>query len=116
MRSFVELSTILLAVPGVQYILPEKLSQDPIERFFGKQRAAGGHNDNPTVQGLCNNTVSLRVQGSAALEPVRGNCEAKKKLMILSMNLRHLFQRGKGYQSQRNCLIVYHLNNEYRFI
>ena len=79
MRSFVELSTILLAVPGVQYILPEKLNQDPIERFFGKQREAGGHNDNHTVQGFCSNTVSLRVQGSAALEPVRGNCEAKKK-------------------------------------
>ena len=115
MRSFVELSTILFAVPGVQYILSEKLSQDSIERFFGKQRAAGGHNDNPTVQGFCSNTVSLRVQGSAALEPVRGNCEAKK-LMILSMNLRHLYRRGKGYQSQTNCLIVYHLNNEYRFI
>ena len=77
-HSFVELSTMLFAVPGVQYILSEKLSQDPIERFFGKQRAAGGRNDNPTVQEFCSNTVSLRLQGSAALEPVRGNCEAKR--------------------------------------
>ena len=73
-----DLSTTLLAIPGVQYILSEKLSQDPIERFFGKQRAAGGRSDNPTVQDFCNSTVSLRVQGSAALDPVRGNCEAKR--------------------------------------
>jgi hypothetical protein len=64
----------LLSIPGVQFILTEKLCQDPLESFFGKQRAAGGRNDNPTVKQFCENTVSLRVQGSAALEPVRGNC------------------------------------------
>ena len=64
----------LLAVPGVEYILSERLCQDPLEAFFGKQRAAGGRSDNPTVQQFCKNTVSLRVQGSAALEPLRGNC------------------------------------------
>lgn len=64
----------LLSVPGVEFVLSEKLCQDPLESFFGKQRAAGGRNDNPTVQQFCQNTVSLRVQRSAALEPVRGNC------------------------------------------
>lgn len=64
----------LLSVPEVQFILSERLCQDPIESFFGKQRAAGGRSDNPTVRQFCLNTVSLRVQGSAALEPVRGNC------------------------------------------
>ena len=69
-HSFVEMTQYLLAVPGVQYVLPEKLCQDPIEAFFGKQHAAGGRSDNPTVQQFCENIVSLRVQGSAALEPV----------------------------------------------
>ena len=64
----------LLTIPGVQFILSEKLCQDPLESFFGKQRAAGGRCDNPTVCQFCYNTVSLRLQGSAALEPVRGNC------------------------------------------
>ena len=64
----------LLSVPGVQFILSEKLCQDPLESFFSKQRAAGGRCDNPTVRQFCHNTVSLRLQGSAALEPVRGNC------------------------------------------
>ena len=73
-HSFVEMTQYLLSVPGVEYILSEKLCQDPVESFFGKQRAAGGRSDNPTVHQFCLNTVSLRVQGSAALEPVRGNC------------------------------------------
>ena len=72
------MTQFLLSVPGVQYVLLEKLCQDPIEAFFGKQRAAGGRSDNPTVHQFCLNTVSLRVQGSAALEPVRGNCEKRQ--------------------------------------
>ena len=115
MRSFVELSTILLAVPGVQYILSEKLSQDPIERFFGKQRAAGGHNDNPTVQGFCSNTVSLRVQGSAALEPVRGNCEAKK-INDSFDELAAPLPKRKRLSKPKKLFDCIPLNNEYRFI
>jgi hypothetical protein len=68
------MANYLFAIPGVQYVLSEKLCQDPLESFFGKQRAAGGRSDNPTVKEFCLNTVSLRVQGSAALEPLRGNC------------------------------------------
>ena len=73
-NSFVEMTQFLLSVPGVQYVLSEKLCQDPIEAVFGKQREAGGRSDNRTVHQFCLNTVSLRVQGSATLEPVRGNC------------------------------------------
>ena len=58
-------------------MLSERLSQHPLESFFGKQRAAGGRSDNPTVQQFCKNTVSLRVQGFAALEPLRGNCRKR---------------------------------------
>ncbi len=72
--SFVEMVPVLLSIPGVKCVLSAKLCQDPLESFFGKQRAAGGRNENPNVQQFCSNTISLRVQGSAALEPVRGNC------------------------------------------
>lgn len=85
-HSFVEMAQCLLSLPGVQYILSEKLCQDPVEAFFGKQRAAGGRNDNPTVQQFCQNTVSLRVQGSAALDPVRGNC-GKREHCTIDANL-----------------------------
>ena len=77
MHSFVELSKILLGIPGVQYLLSEKFCQDPVESFFGKQRAFGGRNVNPTVKQFMENTVSLRVQGSSALEPARGNCRRR---------------------------------------
>ena len=66
-------------MPGVKFVLSAKLNQDPIENFFSKQRAAGGRSDNPTLHQFCLNTVSLRVQGSAALEPVRGNCRPRKR-------------------------------------
>ena len=46
----------------------EKFCQDP---FFGKQRM---HGDNPNAQSFLKGTVSLRVQGSMTLKPMRGNC------------------------------------------
>ena len=61
------MAQVLFHVAGVNFILSQKLCQDPVESFFGKQRAAGGHSDNPTVKDFCKNTVSLRLQGSAAL-------------------------------------------------
>ena len=76
-HSFIELSNVLFGVPGVEYILSEKFCQDSVESFFGKQRARGGRNENPNVKQFMDNTVSLRVQGSAALEPARGNCQKR---------------------------------------
>ena len=77
-HSFVELVTVLFQVPGVSFLLSEKFSQDPLESYFGKQRYKGGRNNNPSVKEFVDNTVSLRVQGSAALEPLRGNSTTKR--------------------------------------
>lgn len=77
-HSFVELVRQLTGVADVQYLLSEKFCQDPVEKFFGKQRACGGRNENPNVKQFMDNTISLRVQGSAALEPLRGNCSRKR--------------------------------------
>ena len=78
-HSFVELTRYLLGLPGVNYFLSEKLCQDPLESFFGKQRMRGGYCDNPTVQAFLKGTVSLRVQGSMALQPLRGNSRREKE-------------------------------------
>ena len=67
MGSFLELAPYLLEQPGVKFLYSERFNQDPVEAFFGQQRARGGRNDNPTVQQFCDTTVSLRVQRSAAL-------------------------------------------------
>ena len=76
-HSFVELTTVLLAVPGVQYILSEKFCQDPVEAFFGKLRAQGSRNENPNAKQFMDNTVPLHVQGSMALDPICGNCRKR---------------------------------------
>jgi hypothetical protein len=70
----VEIIPFLLKVKGVRYVLTEKFCQDPLESFFGKQRMKGGSNDNPNVATFLKNTSSLRVQGSVAMKPIRGNC------------------------------------------
>ena len=75
--SFVEMAKFLLNLPGTKFLLSERFCQDPLESFFGHQRSKGGRNDNPTVQQFCDNTVSLRVQGSAALNPLHGNCRKR---------------------------------------
>lgn len=76
-HSFVEVTTLLLGIPGVAYLLSERFCQDPVEAFFGKQRYKGGRSSNPSVKEFLDNTISLRVQGSSALEPLRGNCKRK---------------------------------------
>ena len=48
-KSFTELGPQLLMVPGVNYLLCEVFSQDPLERYFSRQRHCGGSNDNPTA-------------------------------------------------------------------
>lgn len=72
-NSFVELTKELLVEEGVQYVLSEKFSQDPIEEYFSKQRGAGGSNDNPTIQQVANNMLTLQVAGAAVKASKYGN-------------------------------------------
>ena len=73
-HSFVEVSKYLLSYPEVKAVFSERFNQDPLESFFGKQRSHGGHCDNPTVRDFVYTTTSLRVQGSMAKDPIKGNC------------------------------------------
>ena len=79
--SFVELAKyILQSSKKGTYFLSVKINQDPIENYFGRQRARGGRNENPTIQQVLHNAAALRVQRSVALDPVRGNCARKRRL------------------------------------
>lgn len=62
------------------FFLSERISQDPLENYFGQQRARGGRNENPSIQQCVHNAAALRVQKSLALDPVRGNCSRKRRL------------------------------------
>ena len=72
------MARFLLEQEGVKLLLSERFCQDPIEEFFSQQRSRGGRSDNPTVQQFCDNAVSVRVQKTAALKPLHGNCSSKR--------------------------------------
>ena len=81
-KSFVEMARYLLSQPGEERLtlLSERFSQDPLENYFGKQRARGGRCDNPTLKESLQNAVAIRAQRSMELDRVQGNCRRKRRL------------------------------------
>ena len=45
-KSFIELVEYIFSIPGVEKFLSGKLSQDPLEKFFGCVRQSRGINEN----------------------------------------------------------------------
>ena len=86
----------------VDYILSEKLCQDPLESFFGKQRAAGGRNDNPTVQQFCkiqyHYECKVQLPWSLSVET------AKDKSTIHSLTIFHC---QKDPETQSSMIVTY---------
>ena len=80
-KSFVEMARFLLR-PGTERLslLSERISQDPLENYFGMQRARGGRCDNPTLKESLQNAVAIRAQRSLELDRVQGNCRRKRRL------------------------------------
>ena len=74
--SFVELTRYLLTCPRNETLalLSERLSQDPLENYFGIQQARGQRCNNPTLQESLQNAVAIRAQHSLELDRVQGNC------------------------------------------
>ena len=62
-----EIVKFLLSHKGAKYILTERFNQDPIEIYFGQQRARGHRNDNPSVGQFLHNTQAIIIQKSLAL-------------------------------------------------
>ena len=63
-KSFTELGPQLLAYADVEYLLSEVFSQDPLERYFSKQRHRGGSNENPTAAQVPLNGMTIVQQQS----------------------------------------------------
>lgn len=68
MRSFVELVPILVSIPVVKAFLNEKISQDPLEKFFRCRP-----HENPSVKEFVQNTQVLRAVDSFCTDFVKGN-------------------------------------------
>ena len=77
-QSFAELGPKLLEIPGAKYLLSEVFSQDPLERYFSKQRHRGGSNDNPTAYQVPYNASTLVQQQSIYRDLKTMNVEASK--------------------------------------
>ena len=67
------MTTYLLSQPTIDSFLSEKISQDPLEKFFGIQRQRGRVNENPNMSEFCQNTQALRVINSVSWKVARGN-------------------------------------------
>ena len=77
-KAFIEMVKYLFTLPGVKCFLSERISQDPLEKFFGNQRQRGGVNENPNVKEFCQNTQALRVINTVCKD-VQGNCRGSKR-------------------------------------
>lgn len=72
-KSFIELAQILLTIPDAPPFLSRRITQDPLEKFFGLQRQRGRVNENPNVQEFLKNSQALRVI-QACSSSIKGNC------------------------------------------
>ena len=71
-NSMIELTKYLIQ-NDVPYVLTERFCQDPLENYFGRQRAMGQRKDNPSLRDFGYNDNSIRNQKSF-LPVVGGNC------------------------------------------
>ena len=60
------------------FFLSERIPQDSLENYFGKQRTRGGRNKHPDLNQCVINASGIRLQKSLALNPVRGNSRRKR--------------------------------------
>lgn len=78
-KSFVNLAKLLLSEEGIQFVLSEKLSQDPVEEYFSKQRAKRGADENPTLEIFNRNVLGLNVAGDELIKVMNGNTRGRYK-------------------------------------
>ena len=100
-KSFLELIEYIFKIPKVKFFLSERMSQDPLENFFGCQRQRVQTSENPTVQEFCKNTQALRVINSVCGSVSKGNrgrkqpIDLKKENKPLSKRRRHRKKKSK---------------------
>ena len=86
-KSFTELGPQLLKNPSVQYLLSEVFSQDPLERYFSRQRHRGGSNDNPTADQVPLNAMTLVQQQAVYKDLKTMNIEREASTLSVSQPL-----------------------------
>ena len=88
MNSLIKVVQFLLQ-HQVRYVLTEHFCQDPLENYFGKQRAMGGRKDNPTMQDFGYNDNTIRNQ--KVFRPIAGgNCANEGMVDFSNENMQML--------------------------
>jgi len=100
-KSFLELVRYIFTIPGVKMFLSERLSQDPLENFFGCQRQRRGAHENPNVSEFCKNTNALRVINSVCGNVSKGNCRGNKEVLDIQAESRPLRKRCRPKAGKR---------------
>ena len=77
-NSFIEMTEYIFTIPGVKVFLSNRICQDPLENFFGRQRQRGRVNEHPNALEFIRNTQALRIINTEGAT-VRGNCRGVKK-------------------------------------
>jgi hypothetical protein len=117
--SFIDLIKFIFTIPNVKSFLSERISQDPLEKYFGHHHQRGGVNENPTSYEFLKNNSALRMVNSIRIETHKGNTigedndivtvsteslKKKRKQSIIITNLHeHLTytdDRGNEYELQ----------------
>ena len=93
---------LLQLKPGL-FLFSERFNQDPLESFFGQQRARGGRSDNPSATTFLQNAQAIRVQRTLAVGH-GGNVQKQRRhwtedTEALSRPLRKRRRRVLKYQT-----------------
>ena len=66
----------------VKFLFSEKLSRDPLEEYFSKQRAKGGAGENPTLETFNRSFMGLNVAGDEFFRAVNGNTRSPRREIV----------------------------------
>ena len=111
-KSFVELARFLLSKDEIKFILSCKLNQDPLEEYFGKQRAIGRRADNPTVKQYLDNTSTLHMVSTAGVHVRGGN--VKRQLAFRHDIDAPLRKRRRPKTSDDLCVYTTYILHSYK--
>ena len=104
-NSFIELVTYLFKESDAKSFLSERISQDPVEKLFGRQRQRGAVNENPTVNEFLNNNQALRIVDSTRIDASRGNTRGANTCEIINVSSSLLQKRKtpKHKETEKRC-------------
>ncbi|XP_052129086.1 uncharacterized protein LOC127750738 isoform X2 [Frankliniella occidentalis] len=83
-NAFIGAVKYLLNDVGIKFVNARVFCQDPLEQYFGKQRAAGGGGQNPTVDAFMNTDMKITIHRDLNTRKRSGNTQASTSHIDIS--------------------------------